>query len=733
MCFEEDNSGILWIGTYGGLNKFDRKTGDFLHIKHLPNASNSLSSNIIRSIRKDISGLLWIGTLDRGVNRFSQEQESFTRYSYNPNNMNSINKNILDICLDKENRLWFATGNGLSCFIKEKEKFIHYKNNPNNTNSLSENGTRTILEDKKGFLWIGTWGGGLNKLDMETGTFSRYTYNHKNPNSISHNIVISICENSRGSIWIGTWGGGLNKFNRKKEIFSHYTKKDGLPSNVIQGILEDSQENLWLSTNNGISKFNPETEKFRNYKTSDGLQSKEFNSGSCYKDSKGRMYFGGINGFNMFSPEDIKDNRYIPPIFLTSLKVFNKEVKLNKDISCLNELRLRYNQNFISFQFAALDYTIPEKNRYAYKLEELDKNWIYTDSKMRYANYTDLDPGYYIFKVKGSNNDGIWNEKGLSIKIIITPPFWKTWWFTSFAIIVFVLLSYSFIHYSKKYFKLIAFWKKEKQIGNYIIIDRIGSGGMATIYKAIDCRDKSKTVALKVIRDEIMMDAVNRKRFINEGQMIDLLNHPHIIEVIERGEYHQRLYMAMELLEGQTLSEIIKQENNIPISKCLEIMNQLIDALLSIHRKGIIHRDLKPENIMLIKKKYNNTFVKLLDFGLAKDQSLTRLTESGMIVGTICYIPPEQLSFSKFSFPGDIYSLGIIFYELLSGEKPFFGETTLDIMNQILGKDPFEPLFFRHDIPITINELIKKMIDKSPDQRPDIKNVKKIINKFLKG
>ena len=307
---------------------------------------------------------------------------------------------------------------------------------------MSHNSVLSIYEDPDEIgkvLWIGTNGGGLNRFDRDTETFIHYQGDPNKPNSLSHNSVFSIYEDKAGILWIGTFGGGLNKFDRDTETFIHFTEKDGLQNDVIYGILPDTGGNLWLSTNKGLSKFNPQTETFRNYDVNDGLQSNEFNVGAYCKSKSGEMFFGGINGFNRFHPDSVKDNPHIPPIILTAFKKFNKIVKFDKAIFEIDEIELSYKDNFFSFEFAALDYTNPEKNQYAYKLEGFNEDWIFCGNT-RNATYTNLDPGAYIFRVKGSNNDGIWNEAGVSVKIIITPPFWKTWSFITLSGVSFILI-----------------------------------------------------------------------------------------------------------------------------------------------------------------------------------------------------------------------------------------------------------------------------------------------------
>jgi len=271
----------------------------------------------------------------------------------------------------------------------------------------------------------------------------------------------------------------------------------------------------------------------------------------------------------------------------------------------------------------------------------------------------------------------------------------------------------------KKYLHLFAFWKKKNYIGHYRIVEQIGSGGMGVVYKASHVMERSKSAAVKVIREEYCKNLTQRKRFMNEALLVDQLNHPNIVKVFERGEYNQQLFIAMELLEGQSLAERIQKGEHIPLDDCLKIMNQLIDTIAGVHAKGIIHRDLKPENIVLIEKGGDKNFVKLLDFGLARSESFTRLTETGEILGTINYLPPERITRQEYSAASDIYSLGVVFYEMLTLEKPFPGEAPIDIIKQILEKDPIEPNKFRPEIPGKLNDLILQMMSKEPDMRPN--------------
>jgi signal transduction histidine kinase/ligand-binding sensor domain-containing protein len=439
----KDKSGTIWVGTESGLNRLDRKTDEFSLFSHDDKDNNSLSDNHVNSIFEDKDGDFWIGTSRGGLNLFDRSNGTFKHFRNETENVQSISSDfILPIVEDEDGYLWIGSRNtGLNKFDKKKGVFKRFINIPNCENCLSHNRVNALLLDKSGILWIGTSGGGLNKFDRNTEKFTSYKPDSLKPSSINNQYVLSLCEDKAGNLWVGTYDGGLNLFDRKNETFKHYTEKNGLPNNVIYGILEDKSGRLWLSTNKGLSLFNPSDEKFENFDVTDGLQNKEFNSGAYCKSSDGEMLFGGISGFNIFSPEKMITNTVIPPIVLTELKIINKKVAagsespLKNSIVTGNEINLSYRDYIFSIEFAALSFISPKKNKYAYKLEGFDKDWITTDYQNRIATYSNLAGGTYIFHVKASNNDGIWNETGTSIKIIISPPWWKTKWFILFLII----------------------------------------------------------------------------------------------------------------------------------------------------------------------------------------------------------------------------------------------------------------------------------------------------------
>ena len=438
----KDKQGALWVGTSNGLNKFDGQQVE--HFKHQPDNPNSLSHNAIGVIFQDTNGLLWFGS-DGGLNQYNPQTGTFVHFKHQSSDPNSLSDNaILSIHQDANGTLWIGTlSGGLNRFNRQAQNFSHYKHQKNNPNSLSHDSVSAISEDSKGTLWIGTYEG-LNRFNPHTGEFKRYQHLDTDLGSLSHNGVNAIHEDSRGTLWIGT-DGGLNRLSSKtgkNQHFRHYREKNGLPNDMVLGIVEDKAGQLWLSTNHGLSRFDPGSESWRNFDSFDGLQSNEFNQGSYFKAADGELFFGGINGFNHFYPESIQDTQQTTPVVLTDFLLLNQSVPIEpqkttadasiftlpKAINLLDHLTLGYQQNLVSFEFAALHFANPMKNRYAYQLQGQDQAWIYTDAKNRRATYTNLPAGEHILRIKAANSYGDWNEQGKSLKITVLPPPWQTRW-----------------------------------------------------------------------------------------------------------------------------------------------------------------------------------------------------------------------------------------------------------------------------------------------------------------
>ncbi|MDA3894500.1 MAG: ATP-binding protein [Salinivirgaceae bacterium] len=450
----EDRQGKIWIATDGGgLDLFNPKNKTFKHFRHNSNDKNSISSNVVTCIYEDKSGTVWIGTYLAGLNMFDRENNKFIHYKQNIENETSIVHNtVWNIIEDANNNLWIGTSDGLDLFDRKTQLFKHFKNDPQNSYSISANNITTFFEDSKQNLWIGT-AFGLNKFDQASQKFIRFTSNPEDSTSLINDFISSIYEDSKGNLWIAT-SGGLSLMNKHNNTFTNFTKTDGLPDNIIVSILEDSHSNLWLGTKQGLSKFNYQSKTFINYDEKDGLPSNEFNLRAYVKSSTGQFYFGTPSGLVSFFPDKIVQNKHIPKMAFTEFTIFNKPVEigaenspLKKHINYSDSIVLSYKQSVFTIKYAALNFINSEKNQYAYKLVGFDNDWNYVGAE-RKATYTNLDPGEYTFKVKGANNDGYWNLEGISLKIIITPPFWEIWWFR--LIIVTLILGSFFLFYRIK-------------------------------------------------------------------------------------------------------------------------------------------------------------------------------------------------------------------------------------------------------------------------------------------
>jgi ligand-binding sensor domain-containing protein/signal transduction histidine kinase len=453
--FEDPDDDLLWIGTHnGGLNRVDLKRKTIQYFKKQSANPESLGHNRIIKIFQDRRGLLWLGTYRGGVLKFDKITHTCRQYRYNPEDPTSLSDDdVNSIIEDEQGDLWFGTyGGGINKFDPRTEKFTHFHHNPQDKSSLSNDLVRALLKSNDGKIWIGSEGG----LSLLTGSvnkkvsFVNYAHIPGDTSSLSTNHIFCLHEAAvhyPGHIWIGTEGGGINRFNPKTGKFRSYTTKNGLSNDVTYGILEDDGGNLWISTNYGLSKFDPQSEVFTNFTVRDGLQSNEFNFGAYCRRKNGELLFGGINGINAFYPDKINPNTYTAPLVLTNLEILNKPVHtgsgiLQKSINMTDKIVLDYSDNIFSLQFASLHMFSPEKNRYSYIMDGFDRNWTSVDASRRIVTYTNLDPGSYIFRVKGTNNDGIWNDKETRLNILILPPFWQTWWFRILAVLTILALLY---------------------------------------------------------------------------------------------------------------------------------------------------------------------------------------------------------------------------------------------------------------------------------------------------
>jgi signal transduction histidine kinase/ligand-binding sensor domain-containing protein/DNA-binding response OmpR family regulator len=435
--FIEDAKGNIWIGTNGGgLIYFNRTNHTFKEFRHDPANGNSLTNDVIVCFFIDHNNILWIGTYYGGLD--SYDGKTFTHHRHRASDTTSLaDDRVWEIYEDAAYNLWVGTlGAGLEKYDRNSNKFYHYK--PLAPNSVHSGYISAITNDKAGNLWIGT-SYGIDVKYKNSASFQQLLNGNSN---LSNNNVIAIYNDSRGIMWVGT-RDGLNIYDPATKRFQVFRKEDGLPDNAILNIVEDKAQNIWISTTNGISRINYKGHgpagysiSCINYDRLDGLQGKEFNENAALVTRNGEIIFGGANGFNLFNPANLKVNANVPPVVLTGLQVFNQDIEagnkigprviLKKAISETDAITLRYDENIFSLEFASLSYINTQKNKYAYRLKGFNDNWLFTDGNSRKVTYTNLDPGTYTFYVKASNDDGVWNEKGIALDIIILPPFWKT-------------------------------------------------------------------------------------------------------------------------------------------------------------------------------------------------------------------------------------------------------------------------------------------------------------------
>lgn len=490
----KDRTGVIWVGTIAGVNKFDSMKKKFQVINFNENYTASLDNLYAIPSKYITEKILWAGP---GESTIYKSKNRKIKFFGKVNSKNSFHTFLSsNFYLDEKNYLWVGSYNGIHYYDVKKNEFINVQYADDGTPSQGNNFVKWFYIDKKNRFWAGTMVGGLTLYDPGKNVFKRYNHSEENIKSLGDSRVISVFEDSRGILWVGTYGGldvyiekdetfkhyrvipndstcisndriyniyesksgdlwigtyqGLNRYNRGKNNFEQYSTNQGLGDNTVYSIQEDDKGNLWIRTNDGISKFDPVKKIFKNYNIKDGLPGMELNENIYFKNNDGKMFFGFSNGLVSFYPDNVKDNPYKPQIAFTKLTIMDQEIKmgenspLTKPLNALDEVILSYKDKVISFEFSALHYAIPSKNKYAYKLEGFLDKWVFVDANNRTAKFTNLNPGKYMLKVMASNNDGIWSDVERSITIIITPPYWETWWFRSIAFLIFLFVIFLF-------------------------------------------------------------------------------------------------------------------------------------------------------------------------------------------------------------------------------------------------------------------------------------------------
>lgn len=457
----QDRSKSLWIGTSNGLFHRMEVDGGQLQFTHFHPDSNdaaSLSNREVFAIHESRDGTLWIGTAD-GLNELAPVQQGstagyrvrFTHWLRTNSNLSDYPDNqVFAIVEDPDlaDILWLATARGLirfDCRSTAEPRYTVFNRDPGNPYGLQSSEVRTLLFDRKGLLWIGTRMGGLYRFDRSSSQFTWFAHDPDDPGSLSNNAVRSIYEDRRGTLWIGT-DFGLNRMDRSLGRFETFTQRDGLPNDIIYGIMSDAAGHLWLSTQRGLSQFDSVKKVFRNFSTSDGLGQAAFNRGAYFKAASGELFFGSTEGAIRFHPDSIRSNEHVPPVVITSLRRYNvdesdNQLTFEQGVPWKSDIELSYRDIMLTFEFAALNFRNPRNNQYAYRLVGYHDQWIQLGNE-RSVTFTSLDPGTYTLQVKGSNDDGVWNEEGTALRFSITPPPWKMWWAYFLYSLAFVALLY---------------------------------------------------------------------------------------------------------------------------------------------------------------------------------------------------------------------------------------------------------------------------------------------------
>ena len=580
----EDNQGNLWIGLIDkGLVRYDKKTGIFHSYKHNPNSPNSLSGNHITALFQDSNDDIWIGEWDTGLMRYNKTTDGCDKIINKFSGINKLSDNRIQVIREaKPGVLWIGTEGGINRFEIKTSKTTYFSHNALSANSLNSNSVQSnaLVVDSQGNLWVGMWSNGLNKIEFIDSTqqkakFTSWKNDLNNKNSLNNDNVISLHLTKSGILWIGTFGGGLEKFDIKSNKFTHYALEDGLPNNIIFSILEDEKGFLWLSTDNGISMFNPKTEIFQNFDTNDGLQSDHFFWGSSFKSKSGELFFGGINGFNSCFPESVTVSNFPASPVVLNIKVLDDIIGINYSMSNLKDITLAHAQNFLTFEFAGLDFVEPRKNLYKYKLEGIDKDWNLVGNR-KHATYTDLSPGTYYFRLNVTNSDEVWNSKDLVLKITITPPWWKT----IFAKIMFALLilgsAFSF------YYIRVGMLQSQK----LKLEEQVALRTNEILEKNSDLEQKNEEIVSQKEVLSFQAESLNEKNALLEKAMLEL-------ELTQKALFESEKMASLGVLSAGVAHEINNPLNFIALS--IEIIKSEIAEISSA---GIIDEQ---KNNMLMK------------------------------------------------------------------------------------------------------------------------------------
>ena len=438
FAFHEDSQGTVWVGTQGGgavALDADRRRA-VQRFAWLPDEpERDLGTNWVRSIAEDSAGRLWVGTVGAGLTQIDPRAGRVVRrYVNDPADPQSLSHNFVHhVFEDTSGRLWVGTANGWNRFDPETGRSEIYQNVANDPRSLVNNFVRLTYEDTQGNLWLATFRG-LSRYEPDTDDFTNWISLPDDTSTLSEGNITDLYDDGLGNLWIATYGGGVDRLHVESGAIEHFNRRHGLPSDAIYSLVPDGQGHFWMSSNHGLTRFDPHDGSLTNFTALDGLQSNEFNGRAFLAKKDGELLFGGVNGFNSFYPHEVEAPDFAPPVRITGLRKINS---LQPIFDESQGVEVSYRDTYLSFEFAALDYAMPERTQYRYMLEGLDSNWIDSGSR-REAIYTHLDGGHYTFRVKAASGEGVWNEQGASISLVVVPPWWKTWW--AYGLYLFTIL-----------------------------------------------------------------------------------------------------------------------------------------------------------------------------------------------------------------------------------------------------------------------------------------------------